>query len=225
VDNLVGRNEPFGLMTANSALHIGVATASKSPENRRSCLFAQRSIPAAYFRPPRKGACEPITREVRCGIRHNTNVIRKSGYTFFIRDICCGSCCSRAAILTVSDRWTVHDFLKTGRLAVQPRRHPRCLARHHWARASSCCREEQMAEPIANDWKAISDRMQQIQAERSPSSRRCPQCEGRGWIPEYVGGRHAAAAIVVCDFCRNPENHPLPSWNMIKVKPRVRDGA
>jgi hypothetical protein len=36
---------------------------------------------------------------------------------FFVRDICCSSCRPRAAISTVSDRWTVHDFLKTGRLA------------------------------------------------------------------------------------------------------------
>jgi hypothetical protein len=65
-----------------------------------------------------------------------------------------------------------------------------------------------MAGPIANDWKAIADRMQQIQAERFPSPRPCPRCEGLGWIPRYVAGRHAIA--VVCDFCRNPENRPLP---------------
>jgi hypothetical protein len=67
-----------------------------------------------------------------------------------------------------------------------------------------------MAEPIANDWKAINDRMQQIQAERSPSPRPCPQCEGWGWTLEYFSGRHASA-VVICDFCRNPENRPLPS--------------
>jgi hypothetical protein len=36
-----------------------------------------------------------------------------------------------------------------------------------------------MSEPIANDWKAIHDRMQQIQAERSPSVGPCRQCGGR----------------------------------------------
>jgi hypothetical protein len=71
-------------------------------------------------------------------------------------------------------------------------------------------REEKMAEPIANDWKAINDRMHQIQAERSPSLQRCPLCVGRGWIAEYAGGRHASA-VVVCDFCGNPKNRP-PPW-------------
>ncbi len=32
-----------------------------------------------------------------------------------------------------------------------------------------------MAEPIANDWKAIRDRMQQIKAEESAFPRPCPQ--------------------------------------------------
>jgi hypothetical protein len=36
--------------------------------------------------------------------------------------------------------------------------------------------EAQMAVPIADDWKAINDRMQQIQAERSPSFGICPRC-------------------------------------------------
>src|SRR6195952_553490 len=44
-----------------------------------------------------------------------------------------------------------------------------------------------MAEPIANDWKAIRDRMQQIKSEESASSQLCPQCSGRGWISNYIG--------------------------------------
>jgi hypothetical protein len=62
-----------------------------------------------------------------------------------------------------------------------------------------------MAEPIANDWKAIHDRMQQIQAERSPSPRRCLQCNDRGWMRDYLGER-----VGVCDVCRNPKNLPRP---------------
>jgi hypothetical protein len=41
-----------------------------------------------------------------------------------------------------------------------------------------------MAQPIADDWKAINDRMQQIQAERSAFSRPCQTCNGLGWIPD-----------------------------------------
>jgi hypothetical protein len=44
-----------------------------------------------------------------------------------------------------------------------------------------------MAEPIANDWKAIRDRMQQIKSEESASSQPCPRCSGRGWISDYIG--------------------------------------
>ena len=44
-----------------------------------------------------------------------------------------------------------------------------------------------MAEPIANDWKAIRDRMQQIKSEESASSQPCPRCSGRGWISNYIG--------------------------------------
>jgi hypothetical protein len=35
-------------------------------------------------------------------------------------------------------------------------------------------RDTQMAEPIANDWKAIHDRMQQIKSEESAALRPCP---------------------------------------------------
>ena len=44
-----------------------------------------------------------------------------------------------------------------------------------------------MAEPIANDWKAIRDRMQQIESEESASSQPCLRCNGRGWISNYIG--------------------------------------
>ena len=63
-----------------------------------------------------------------------------------------------------------------------------------------------MAEPIANDWKAIHDRMQQIAAERSASLRPCPQCNGQGWIPDFLSAQHATAVrFGVCDQCYNPE--------------------
>jgi hypothetical protein len=64
-----------------------------------------------------------------------------------------------------------------------------------------------MAEPIANDWKAIHDRMQQIKWEESASSQPCPRCNGCGWVPDYMGtGR--ANAVCVCDFCHNPKGLP-----------------
>ncbi len=44
-----------------------------------------------------------------------------------------------------------------------------------------------MPEPIANDWKAIRDRLQQIKSKESASSRPCPRCNGRGWIADYIG--------------------------------------
>jgi hypothetical protein len=47
-----------------------------------------------------------------------------------------------------------------------------------------------MAEPTANDWKAIHNRMQQIRAEQSAFSRPCPECNGPGWIPDFSGRRH-----------------------------------
>jgi hypothetical protein len=58
-----------------------------------------------------------------------------------------------------------------------------------------------MSEPIANDWKAIHDRMQQIQAERSPSVGPCRQCGGRGWMPNPYA---ISDSVVVCDLCKNP---------------------
>jgi hypothetical protein len=42
-----------------------------------------------------------------------------------------------------------------------------------------------MADPIANDWKAIHDRMQQIKSEESAALLPCPRCKDRGWMPVY----------------------------------------
>jgi hypothetical protein len=64
-----------------------------------------------------------------------------------------------------------------------------------------------MAVPIANDWKAINDRMQQIQAERSPSVGRCRGCGDRGWIPNPFA---ISDREVVCDLCYNPMDLPRP---------------
>jgi hypothetical protein len=49
-----------------------------------------------------------------------------------------------------------------------------------------------MAEPIANDWKAIHDRMQQIKLEESAWP--CGRCGGRGWMPNSVQQRPRRAA-------------------------------
>jgi hypothetical protein len=59
-------------------------------------------------------------------------------------------------------------------------------------------RSAQMAEPIANDWKAIHDRMQQIRAERSASFRHCPQCGSRGWVPNFLDGRQSPFSWLHC---------------------------
>lgn len=66
-----------------------------------------------------------------------------------------------------------------------------------------------MAQPIADDWKAINDRMQQIEAERSPPRRRCPRCNDSGWMPES-GGTRQAFERGVCDVCHNPQDLPRP---------------
>jgi hypothetical protein len=63
-----------------------------------------------------------------------------------------------------------------------------------------------MAVPIANDWKAIHDRMQQIQAERSPPFGRCLRCNNLGWIPEPLDDRRRREARVVpCYLVRKPD--------------------
>jgi hypothetical protein len=68
-----------------------------------------------------------------------------------------------------------------------------------------------MTEPIANDWKAIHDRMRQIRAEQSASFRHCPQCGGRGWIPNLSDGwRPVMVCFDICDHCHNPKDLPPP---------------
>jgi hypothetical protein len=68
-----------------------------------------------------------------------------------------------------------------------------------------------MAEPIANDWKAIHDRMQQIKAERSAFARPCPQRGGRGWISDFSDRRHSqAVGYAICGVCNNLMNLPPP---------------
>jgi hypothetical protein len=68
-----------------------------------------------------------------------------------------------------------------------------------------------MAEPIANDWKAIHDRMQQIRAEQSAFSRPCPQCNGLGWIPYPLDRRHPqAVGYAICGLCENVMDLPRP---------------
>jgi hypothetical protein len=70
-----------------------------------------------------------------------------------------------------------------------------------------------MAEPIANDWKAIHDRMQQIKAEQSAFSRPCPQCNGLGWIPDFSDRRHPkTVGYTTCELCYNPTDVPPPRY-------------
>jgi hypothetical protein len=66
-----------------------------------------------------------------------------------------------------------------------------------------------MAEPIANDWKAIRDRMQQIKSEETVEPRPCPKCKDRGWMSVYRG-YHRPVSITSCDLCHNPWNLPPP---------------
>jgi hypothetical protein len=66
-----------------------------------------------------------------------------------------------------------------------------------------------MAEPIANDWKAIHDRMQQIKAEESASHRPCPQCNDSGWVPDYMSAQRGYM-VCVCDVCHNPKDMRPP---------------
>ncbi len=67
-----------------------------------------------------------------------------------------------------------------------------------------------MAVPIANDWKAIYDRMQQISAERSAPHLDCPRCKGAGWKVTAIGYRRNT--YKVCDSCNNPGKRPRPTW-------------
>jgi hypothetical protein len=66
-----------------------------------------------------------------------------------------------------------------------------------------------MAEPIANDWKAIRDRMQQIKSEKQAFQQPCSGCKGRGWIPVY--GRSGSYTACVCEICQNPRDLPSPN--------------
>ena len=74
-----------------------------------------------------------------------------------------------------------------------------------------------MAEPIANDWKAIHDRMQQIVAERSAPFRPCSQCGGRGWLPEYLQGRQSPmVGYAICNICGNPNGIAAPAPRSVR---------
>jgi len=66
-----------------------------------------------------------------------------------------------------------------------------------------------MAEPIANDWKAIRDRMQQIKSEELASQQPCSGCKGRGWVATYR--RSGSYTVCVCDMCHNPKGLPSPA--------------
>jgi hypothetical protein len=66
-----------------------------------------------------------------------------------------------------------------------------------------------MAEPIANDWKAIHDRMQQIKLEESAWP--CGRCGGRGWMPNPPQQRPRRSYMFrTCSDCDNPNNLPPP---------------
>ena len=68
-----------------------------------------------------------------------------------------------------------------------------------------------MAVPIADDWKAIHDRMQQIRAEQTAFSRPCPACNGLGWIAEFSDRRHPqTVGYAICGLCHNPRDLPPP---------------
>ena len=82
-----------------------------------------------------------------------------------------------------------------------------------------------MAEPIANDWKAIRDGMQQIRSEESASSRPCPLCKDRGWKPNYGGGGQRAYMVSICDLCHNPKGLPPPVAPEVSFNRRLGDSA
>jgi hypothetical protein len=66
-----------------------------------------------------------------------------------------------------------------------------------------------MAEPIANDWKAINSRMRQIRAERvEPRPPPCQQCKNTGWVSDQPS--HREIHQWVCSACGNPEHRPSP---------------
>jgi hypothetical protein len=41
-----------------------------------------------------------------------------------------------------------------------------------------------MADPIADNWKAMHDPMRQMKAEESASHLPCPRCNDSGWLPD-----------------------------------------
>jgi hypothetical protein len=68
-----------------------------------------------------------------------------------------------------------------------------------------------MAVPIADDWKAIHDRMQQIRAEQAGFSRPCSECNGLGWIPQISDRRHPqTVGYAICGLYENPTERPPP---------------
>jgi hypothetical protein len=67
-----------------------------------------------------------------------------------------------------------------------------------------------MAEPIANDWKAIRDRMQQIKSEESASSRPCPRCKDRGWMTKIADTNLVGALAAASVVGHNPNGLPPP---------------
>ncbi len=67
-----------------------------------------------------------------------------------------------------------------------------------------------MAEPIANDWKAIHNRMQQISRRKSAALWPCPRCKDRGWMPVYRGPQRAHS-VTICDLCGNPRSLAPPA--------------
>ena len=70
-----------------------------------------------------------------------------------------------------------------------------------------------MAVPIADDWKAINDRMQQIRAERVAFSGPCRMCNGLGWVPDLsYGGRPREVWFFVCNLCGNPKGLTPPQF-------------
>jgi hypothetical protein len=70
-----------------------------------------------------------------------------------------------------------------------------------------------MAVAIADDWKAINDRMQQIQAERSAFFKPCRMCNNLGWGPDLrYDGRPNEARVAPCYLCGNPKNLTPPRF-------------
>ena len=81
-----------------------------------------------------------------------------------------------------------------------------------------------MAQPIADDWKAINDRMRQIQAERSALSGPCPTCNGLRWIRVLSDGkRFGEARVVPCRYVPKPKGSAPQKSVPQKMTHRVRE--